>query len=131
MLFFLSGLFGAFLDNAAVYISFAGNAAARYNITIDRTSQDENGSTVGFLYVFFSERPINAVEIIRSLSAGSVLMGGCTLIGNAPNIVIAFMATRFTDRQSTRIKQIGFLRHMFIASFVLIPILIFVAFRML
>jgi Na+/H+ antiporter NhaD/arsenite permease-like protein len=136
LLFFISGVFGALLDNAAVYMSFAASTAARYNVTIDQTAIDENGSSVGFLYVFFREHPIDAISTIRALSAGSVLMGGCTLIGNAPNIVIAFMATRYAYRTRnghvrSYIEQIGFVRQMLTACIVLTPVFCFVAFRML
>jgi Na+/H+ antiporter NhaD/arsenite permease-like protein len=143
LLFLISGVFSALLDNAAVYISFAASAAARHNITIEQTTLDESGSTVGFLYVFFEQYPVEAFRLIRALSAGSVLMGGCTLIGNAPNIVVTFMATRYAYRvrsaavdSSTNVpyryvERVGFLRQMITATVVLAPIFLVVAFVML
>ncbi|CAF1510953.1 unnamed protein product, partial [Rotaria sordida] len=142
-LFLFSGIFASFLDNAPVYISFAASAAARYNITIDQS--DNNG----FLAVFFSQYETDAIQTIRAISAGSVLMGGCTLIGNAPNMIIVLMATRYTYRTRIKMNQsktkeniednlityhlenISFMRSLVTACPILIPIFVFVAFFML
>ena len=136
-------MFASVLDNAPVYISFAASAAARYNITVDQSDND------GFLAVFFSKHETDAIRTIRAISAGSVLMGGCTLIGNAPNMIVAFMATRYTYRARTTInrtendennennyttyhlKSISFIRSLIIACLVLIPIFVIIAFFML
>ncbi|CAF4950893.1 unnamed protein product [Rotaria sp. Silwood1] len=142
-LFLFSGIFGSVLDNAPVYISFAASAAARYNITVDQS--DNNG----FLAVFFSHYETDAITTIRAISAGSVLMGGCTLIGNSPNMIIALMATRYTyqirtkmyqskNKESTEddlityhLENISFIRSLVTACLILIPIFVVVAFFML
>lgn len=97
----MSGIFASVLDNAPVYISFAASTAAQYNITVDQT--DHNG----FLGVFFAQYETDAIIAMRAISAGSVLMGGCTLIGNAPNMIVALMATRYTYHTWTKANRLG------------------------
>ncbi|CAF4170153.1 unnamed protein product [Rotaria magnacalcarata] len=134
-LFVFSGIFASVLDNAPVYISFAASAAARYNITVEQS--DNNG----FLAVFFSRYQADAIESIRAISAGSVLMGGCTLIGNAPNMIVALMATRYSYRKRTKIhraenadddfvtdhlENISFIRSLITSCLILIPLFVII-----
>ncbi|CAF4508449.1 unnamed protein product [Rotaria socialis] len=134
-LFVFSGIFASVLDNAPVYISFAASAAARYNITVDQS--DNNG----FLAVFFSRYEADAITSIRAISAGSVLMGGCTLIGNAPNMIVALMATRYSYRTRTKIhraenaeddfvnyhlENISFIRSLITSCLILIPLFVII-----
>lgn len=136
-------MFAAVLDNAPVYISFAASAAAKYNVSVD---QPDN---IGFLSVFFSQHESDAITSIRAISAGSVMMGGCTLIGNAPNMLVVFMATRYTYRTridihqsdnqvhtdaeltTCHIENISFMRSLVTACLILIPMFVVIAFFML
>jgi hypothetical protein len=135
-----SGIFAALLDNAPVYISFAASAAARYNMTVD---QSDN---TGFLAVFFSQHETDAIITIRAISAGSVLMGACTLLGNAPNMIVALMATRYTYRSQTKmnkpeneeddyvtyhLESIGFIRLLVTVCLILTPIFVVISLFML
>ncbi|UJR07621.1 hypothetical protein I4U23_011910 [Adineta vaga] len=135
LLFLLSGIFAALLDNAPVYISFAASAAARHNITVDTTD---------FLATFFAEHETDAIITIRAISAGSVLMGACTLLGNAPNMIIALMATRYTYRLENsmnksededipiyRLENVGFIRFMITSCLILTPIFVVIDLFML
>ncbi|CAF1139348.1 unnamed protein product [Adineta ricciae] len=126
LLFFFSGIFAALLDNAPVYISFAASAAGRYNITVDQSNSN------GFLSTFFTKHETDAIITIRAISAGSVLMGACTLLGNAPNMIVALMATRYTYRVNNSLSQIeqipvyhletiGFIRFMSTSCLILTP----------
>ncbi|CAM2706955.1 unnamed protein product [Rotaria socialis] len=148
LLFLLSSVFAAILDNAPVYISFAASAAARFNITIDESVSSVDGSSSGFLSTFFITYQTDAVATMRAISAGSVLMGACTLLGNAPNMIVSLMATRYTYRVRTRqvtrahsdgqeeyvvhhIQKVGFVRMLLIACATLTPIFIVVTMLML
>ena len=79
---------------------------------------------------------------MRAISAGSVLMGACTLLGNAPNMIVALMATRYTYRVNNVLSQIeqnpvyhletiGFIRFMITSCLILTPIFVFIALLML
>jgi hypothetical protein len=69
-------------------------------------------------------------------------MGACTLLGNAPNMIIALMATRYTYRIQTKmnkienfvtyhLESIGFIRLILTSCLILIPIFVVIAFFML
>jgi len=73
-------------------------------------------------------------------------MGACTLLGNAPNMIIALMATRYTYRIQTtmnrsendpdgfvtyHLESIGFIRLIITSCLILTPIFVVIAFFML
>ncbi|HEX7390103.1 MAG TPA: sodium:proton antiporter, partial [Acidiphilium sp.] len=90
--FWLSGLCSAFLDSAPTYLMFfqaAGGDAARL-IT-------------------------PPARLLTALSAGSVLFGAITWLGNAPNLMIRAIAAR------RGVRMPGFVAYMLAASAVLLP----------
>jgi hypothetical protein len=73
-------------------------------------------------------------------------MGACTLLGNAPNMIVALMATRYTYRSRTKmnkpeneeddyvtyhLESIGFIRLLVTVCLILTPIFVVISFFML
>lgn len=93
--FWSSGFCSAFLDSAPTYLIFfeaAGGRAA----------------------TLFAP----PAHLLTALSAGSVLFGALTYLGNAPNLMIRSIAS------SRGIRMPGFLGYFLVASLVLIPIFV-------
>lgn len=93
-LFWLSGLLSAFLDNTPAYLVFFDIAGIRPDaMTPERT------------------------EALRAISAGAVMFGGLTYIGNAANMVLRAVASQ------RGVRMPGFLPFMPRAALVMLPVL--------
>lgn len=92
-LFWLSGLLSAFLDNAPTYLVFFDLAGIRP----DRLD---------------GPQALN----LAAISAGAVLFGGLTYIGNAPNLMLRAIAAH------RGVRMPGFLGYLGMASVVLLPV---------
>lgn len=92
-LFWLSGLLSAFLDNAPTYLVFFDLAGIRP----DRLE---------------GSQALN----LAAISAGAVLFGGLTYIGNAPNLMLRAIAAH------RGVRMPGFLGYLGMAAIVLLPV---------
>jgi Na+/H+ antiporter NhaD/arsenite permease-like protein len=102
-LFWGSGLLSAVLDNAPTYAAFAALAKG--------LSQGHSGLVAGIT-------PIK----LMAVSAGSVVMGATTYIGNGPNLMVKSIAER------TGLVMPSFLRYAVFAFFVMLPAHLIVTF---
>jgi Na+/H+ antiporter NhaD/arsenite permease-like protein len=91
--FWLAGLLSAFLDNAPTYLVFFDLAGIRPD---HLTGQ--SGAT------------------LAAISAGAVLFGGLTYIGNAPNLMLRAIASH------RGVRMPGFLGYLVLASALLLPV---------
>jgi len=80
--FWVTGALSSILDNAPTYLTFA--AAASGLMGTDATRLNE------LLYV--SREGIRGEALLRAISAGAVLMGANTYIGNGPNFMVKAIA---------------------------------------
>jgi Na+/H+ antiporter NhaD/arsenite permease-like protein len=92
--FWLAGVLSAFLDNAPAYLVFFDFAGVRP----DAISAGQ-------------------AEALRAISAGSVLFGGLTYIGNAPNLMLRTVASH------RGVRMPGFIPFMLRAALVMLPVL--------
>lgn len=96
--FWLTGLLAAFLDNAPTYLLFFRQAG------IDVAGLDGG-----------------AGHVLRAISAASVLFGGLTYIGNAPNMMVRTIAAH------RGVRMPGFFGYMACAALALLPALALVS----
>lgn len=97
--FFLTGVFSSFLDNAPTFLVFLelGISVQGVNNAVEMT--------IG-----------NAAVILAAVSAGAVLMGSNTYIGNAPN----FMVRAISEEQKVRMPS--FFGYMVWSIAILLPL---------
>jgi Na+/H+ antiporter NhaD/arsenite permease-like protein len=97
--FVASGVLSSVLDNAPTYLTFL-------------TAAQSTASALGL--------PVNVVAVpvgyLAAISAGSVLMGANTYIGNGPNFMVKSMA------ESAGYRMPGFARYAMMAVVVLLPV---------
>lgn len=93
--FWLSGLCSAFLDSAPTYLMFF---------------QAAGGDAASLI--------TPPARLLTALSAGSVLFGAITWLGNAPNLMIRAIAAR------RGVRMPGFVAYMLAASAVLLPLFV-------
>jgi Na+/H+ antiporter NhaD/arsenite permease-like protein len=98
-MFWLVGIFSAFLDNAPTYMLFL----------------NATGSSI-------NELTSNLSGLLSSISAGAVYMGACTYIGNAPNFMVLSMAKNY------KIKMPSFFGYMVWSIIFLLPIYMIMGF---
>jgi Na+/H+ antiporter NhaD/arsenite permease-like protein len=98
--FWLSGLLSSFLDNAPTYLTFASLA--------------QSLGPGGDVPVHLVGGPVSAV-LLTAISAGSVLMGANSYIGNGPN----FMVKAIAEEQGITMPSFG--RYMIWSGGILIP----------
>jgi Na+/H+ antiporter NhaD/arsenite permease-like protein len=96
--FWLAGLLSAFLDNAPSYLVFFDMAGIR-----------PDAMTAG------------QALALRAISAGAVMFGGLTYIGNAPNLMLRTVASR------RAVRMPGFVPFMLMATVVMLPVLVAVS----
>jgi Na+/H+ antiporter NhaD/arsenite permease-like protein len=96
--FWLVGTLSAFLDNAPAYLVFFDLAGIR-----------PDAMTVG------------QVAALRAISAGAVMFGGLTYIGNAPNLMLRAVASH------RGVRMPAFVPFMLAAVLVMLPVLIVVS----
>jgi Na+/H+ antiporter NhaD/arsenite permease-like protein len=105
--FWLSGMLSSFLDNAPTYLTFASLAQSL-----------GPGADVP---VHLAGGPVSAT-LLTAISAGSVLMGANSYIGNGPN----FMVKAIAEEQGLKMPSFG--GYMLWSSAILIPIFIVMTF---
>jgi Na+/H+ antiporter NhaD/arsenite permease-like protein len=96
--FWLAGVLSAFLDNAPSYLVFFDLAGIR-----------PDAMTEG------------QVQALRAISAGAVMFGGLTYIGNAPNLMLRTVASH------RGVRMPGFVPFMLAATAVMLPVLVVVS----
>jgi Na+/H+ antiporter NhaD/arsenite permease-like protein len=92
--FWLAGVLSAFLDNAPAYLVF-----------FDLSGIRPDAMTQG--------QP----EVLRAISAGAVMFGGLTYVGNAPNLMLRAVASH------RGVRMPAFVAFMLFASVVMLPVL--------
>jgi Na+/H+ antiporter NhaD/arsenite permease-like protein len=92
--FWLAGVLSAFLDNAPSYLLFFDLAGIR-----------PDAMTAG------------QAQALRAISAGAVMFGGLTYIGNAPNLMLRTVASH------RGVRMPGFVAFMAMATVVMLPVL--------
>lgn len=102
--FWASGILSSFLDNAPTYLTFASVGSGLLG-----TDAADLGQMVA--------HP-GGPAILAAVSAGSVLMGANTYVGNGPN----FMVKAIAERGGVRMP--GFFGYMAWAGAVLVPIFV-------
>jgi Na+/H+ antiporter NhaD/arsenite permease-like protein len=79
--FWATGLLSSFLDNAPTYLTFAATACGIEGIPLEGSYLRE---LIG--------RGIEAQKILAAISAGAVMMGANSYIGNGPNFMVKAIA---------------------------------------
>jgi Na+/H+ antiporter NhaD/arsenite permease-like protein len=102
--FWMSGGLSSFLDNAPTYLTFTAMASGLVGANSE--------SLAGLLHSDLG------TTLLRAVSAGSVLMGANSYIGNGPN----FMVKSIAEHQGVVMPSFG--RYMIYSSSVLVPIFI-------
>jgi Na+/H+ antiporter NhaD/arsenite permease-like protein len=100
--FWASGLLSSFLDNAPTYLTFASVGSG-----LSGTDAAHLGALVA--------HPSGS-ELLVAVSAGSVLMGANTYIGNGPNFMVKAIA------ELHGVAMPGFFRYMLWSGVVLLPL---------
>ena len=96
--FWLTGVLSAFLDNAPAYLVFFDLAGIR-----------PDAMTAG------------QAAALKAISAGAVMFGGLTYIGNAPNLMLRAVASH------RGVRMPAFLPYLAYASAVMLPVLVIVS----
>jgi Na+/H+ antiporter NhaD/arsenite permease-like protein len=102
--FWASGLLSSFLDNAPTYLTFASVASGIVGTDAANLAQ----------LVAHPQGP----PLLAAVSAGSVLMGANTYIGNGPNFMVKAIA------EQAGVRMPGFFGYMAWAGAVLVPLFV-------
>jgi Na+/H+ antiporter NhaD/arsenite permease-like protein len=100
--FWASGLLSSFLDNAPTYLTFA---------SVGSGVLGTDAADLGALLAHPEGPPI-----LLAVSAGAVLMGANTYIGNGPNFMVKAIA------ELAGIRMPGFFRYMLWSGAILVPL---------
>lgn len=103
--YWVSGSLSSFLDNAPTYLTFAATAAGQLGVGVD-------GSR--YLADFLALGP-QAAALLTAVSAGTVMMGANTYIGNGPNFMVKAIA------EESGVKMPSFFGYMAWSAAILIP----------
>jgi Na+/H+ antiporter NhaD/arsenite permease-like protein len=106
--FWASGILSSFLDNAPTYLTFASVGSALLGT---------DAADLGHLLA----HP-GGPAILTAVSAGSVLMGANTYIGNGPNFMVKAIA------ELSGVQMPGFFRYMIWSGVILVPLFVAVTF---
>jgi Na+/H+ antiporter NhaD/arsenite permease-like protein len=79
-LFWMTGLLSSVLDNAPTYVAFTAAACGRVAECVE-------GGQLGAL----ATSPVG-IPLLAAVSAGSVVMGALTYVGNGPNLLVKAVA---------------------------------------
>jgi len=109
--FWAAGGLSSFLDNAPTYLTFAATACGLHGVALE-----------GRYLAAFLARGGEAAELLKAISAGAVMMGANTYIGNGPNFMVKAIA------EGNGIAMPSFGRYMLYSGAVLIPIFVLVTF---
>lgn len=93
-MYWASGIFSAFLDNAPTYLNFLTAGLAKFGLSIDN-SQD----------VIQFANSENAIYVI-AISLGAVFFGAMTYIGNGPNFMVKSVAEHLEIKMPSFIDYI-------------------------
>jgi Na+/H+ antiporter NhaD/arsenite permease-like protein len=103
--FWATGLLSSFLDNAPTYLTFAATACGIEGIPLEGTYLRE-----------LIARGAEAEKILAAISAGAVMMGANSYIGNGPNFMVKAIA------EANGVKMPSFFGYMAYSCGVLLPI---------
>ncbi|MBI5542857.1 MAG: sodium:proton antiporter [Deltaproteobacteria bacterium] len=106
--FWATGSLSSFLDNAPTYLTFAATAAGLQGIGAEGRYLAQLLST--------GEGP----KLLAAISAGAVMMGANTYIGNGPNFMVKAVA------ESSGVKMPSFFGYMAYSALFLIPVFVVV-----
>ena len=106
--FWASGTLSSFLDNAPTYLTFASVGSGLLGTDASRLGQ----------LLAHPDGP----RILKAVSAGAVLMGANTYIGNGPNFMVKAIA------ELGGVPMPGFFRYMLWSGLILVPIFVAVTF---
>lgn len=113
--FWATGILSSFLDNAPTYLTF-------FNMSLGRLGLDETMIPAA-LAVDTASANVQFIAFLQAISAGSVLMGANTYIGNAPNFMVKSIA------EEAGVNMPSFFGYMFKYSIpILIPVFIIVTY---
>jgi Na+/H+ antiporter NhaD/arsenite permease-like protein len=125
--YWLSGFLSTILDNAPTYLNFLSASFGLHGLSVDNPVHME--AMLGMLPSSELKdllppqasclQPVttHSWEYIQAVSAGAVLLGAGTYIGNGPNFMVKSIA------EHNHVKVPGFMRYIFAYSFpVLVPI---------
>jgi Na+/H+ antiporter NhaD/arsenite permease-like protein len=102
--FWATGLLSSFLDNAPTYLTFASVGSALVGA---------DAADLGQLLAH-----ADGPAILTAVSAGAVLMGANTYIGNGPNFMVKAIA------EVAGVPMPGFFRYMLWSGLILLPIFV-------
>jgi Na+/H+ antiporter NhaD/arsenite permease-like protein len=116
--FWIAGALSSVLDNAPTYLAFFNMALGRLGIR----PEDVSGILAGTL-----SSPVSAefVLYLKAISAGAVLMGANTYIGNGPNLMVWSIA------KESGVKMPGFFGYMLWSLAILVPTFVIVTITLL
>lgn len=107
--FWITGLLSATLDNAPTYLTFLSAAFGLHHLNMD---------AAGDVALFIKEHAL----YLKAVSAGAVLFGAVTYIGNAPNFLVKTIA------EQSGVEVPTFLGYMKYSMAVLIPLFLLIGF---
>jgi len=106
--FWASGVLSSFLDNAPTYLTFASVGSGLLGTDASQLGQ----------LLAHPDGP----SILKAVSAGAVLMGANTYIGNGPNFMVKAIA------ELGGVPMPGFFRYMLWSGLILVPLFVAVTF---
>jgi Na+/H+ antiporter NhaD/arsenite permease-like protein len=106
--FWLSGALSSFLDNAPTYLTFMALALGQLNIEPSQVTAVLTGAVQGPAAAQFA-------LCLKAVSAGAVMMGANTYIGNAPNFMVLSIA------RGHGVKMPSFFGYMLWSGLILLP----------
>ncbi len=109
--FWATGALSSFLDNAPTYLTFAATACGLEGIPLEGR----------YLMQYLALGP-QAAETLAAISAGAVLMGANSYIGNGPNFMVKAIA------EQAGVRMPSFFGYMAYAGVVLIPLFVLATF---
>lgn len=110
VVYFLTGIFSSFLDNAPTYLNVLTLVMSKAGYTINNYSQVQEFLTTD-----------NAI-FVKAISSGAVFFGAMTYIGNGPNFMVKAIA------EQNGVKMPGFGQYIFkYSALILLPVLIITA----
>ena len=108
--FWATGALSAFLDNAPTYLAFAAAACGQAGVSLEGH----------YLAQYLALGP-HAAETLAAISAGAVLMGANTYLGNGPNFMVKAIA------EQNGVRMPSFLGYLAWSSGVLLPLFLLVS----
>ncbi|MFN4083182.1 MAG: sodium:proton antiporter [Bacteroidia bacterium] len=110
LLYFATGIFSSFLDNAPTYLNMLTLAFSKFGFSLSDYQQVQD-----FLQS-------NHVKLVKAISTGAVFFGALTYIGNGPN----FMVKAIAEHNGVKMPTFG--RYIFkYSALILLPILVLTA----